>query len=566
MAASEYWSRIAARRLGRRTMLRGAAIGGAGLAGAALIGCGGSDSTSSGDTAGTKKPDASAPAVVAAPRAGGRLNYVIAGDPPSFDLHQESTNYVNHVAAPAYNQLVQVDPMVKNGIETPQAIIPDLAKSWEITPDGQTYVFHLVPNAKFHDGTPFTSADVKASLERQQNPPPKVSAVRQGQLEAIASITTPDASTVTLKMARPVSSLSLLPILGQGWMAMYSKKDIDAGLDFKLKVNGTGPYRFKNYTRGNVVVLDKNPDYWVKDRPYLDGVSIYIVPDASTKVANVQSGQLQLAEVSVTDMKSLQKALGDKAIYQNVASYGFSTMNFGGRKPWDDIRVRRAIVMAHNKDDYVTVVQTGDGHVGGYMSYGGYWALPEEDLRKVPGYEKFADKSITEARKLLDAAGVPNGFETTVLTRLGSENLSTFIVDQLSKIGIKAKLDIQESTPAYDNMLKRNFDLGPWGHAYAVDDPDAVFAEFYTTKAPRNYSALGTPEVDDLFLKQSVEQDPKKRLELVHQLESASMGLYGKMILAWGGTHSVSTKQLNGWVLHNSLYNNQRFEGVWLSA
>ena len=169
------------------------------------IGCGGSDTTSATATkapAGAAATSATGGAVASAGKPGGRLHLISTGDPPSFDLHQESTSATNYVTSLAYNQLVKMDPLV--GIETPKSVVADLATSWEIAPDGQTYVFHLVPNAKFHDGTPMTSADVKASFERQKNPPKDlILPPRQGQLDPIKTIETPDNYTVTLKLGRP---------------------------------------------------------------------------------------------------------------------------------------------------------------------------------------------------------------------------------------------------------------------------------------------------------------------------------------------------------------------------
>src|SRR5207244_8864911 len=130
-----------------------------------------------------------------------------------------------------------------------------------------TYTFKMVQNAKFHDGTPFVAADVQASLQRQITPPKELlGPPRQGQLAVISKMETPDNYTLKMSMKQPVSPLSMLPILAQGWMVVYSKKDIDANFDFKKNINGTGPHRFKGYDRGNKVTYEHNKDYFVKNR------------------------------------------------------------------------------------------------------------------------------------------------------------------------------------------------------------------------------------------------------------------------------------------------------------
>jgi peptide/nickel transport system substrate-binding protein len=413
---------------------------------------------------------------------------------------------------------------------------------------------------------------VKASYERQQKPPKSLATAPRGdQLKPIVSMQTPDKYTLVLKMGRPVSALSMLPILAQGWMAIYSEKDIVADFDFKKKVNGTGPYIQKSYERGNKVVFDKNKDYFVKDRPYLDGMTVYIVPDASTSLANFQSGQIDYRGLNVTEFGSMQKALGDKIEIQTVSSYGYEVINFNSqKKPWSDARVRRAVAMAVNRDDYIKVIGQGEGRPGGYHVDGGYWAISSDELLKIPGYEKANANTIAEARKLLDAAGVPNnsGPEVDLLTRAGSsfEPLSIFIVDQLQKVGIKSKVNIQETATAYDRLRTRDFDLCPWSHGFALDDPDALWAEFYVTGAPRNYSELSTKAIDELFLKQSSEQDQKKRLELVKELQRISIPEYGKVIMAHSQGRHAQWKKVMDHVAHASTYNNRRWESVWLNA
>jgi peptide/nickel transport system substrate-binding protein len=565
---SGYWARSGRRRVSRRVVLRGAAAGAAGIAAAALVGCGADEEEGAGP-ASPATPAGTSPAVTggqpSAAKSGGTLNYLIGGDPPNLDHHANSTYLVNHAINEGYNQLLQMDPAVAD--EAPTAVIPDLAESWEIADDGMTYTFSLVKNAKYHDGTAFTSEDVEASMDRVKNPPSGVPSPRQGQIEPIETIETPDAHTVVFKLNRPMSSLSLLPILAQGWMSIYSAKDIAADFDFSKGINGTGPFRFKEYQRGNRVVWEKNADYHVEGRPYLDGITVFVIPDSSTRLANFQSGALHVSDLlSVKDSETMQRELGDKVTLHNIPGYGFSTINFGQRDPWFDERVRQAISMAHNRDDFVKIVQQGEGRMGGYLSPGGFWALTEEETLELPGYERYSEATVSEARKLLDAAGVADGFETTILTRNISENLSLFIQDQLAKVGIKATPQVLESAAAYDALNQRNFDLAPWGHAYAVDDPDAVFAEFYITDAPRNYSEISTPGIDDLFLKQSMEQDQEQRQEMVRELQRIALPKGGKVILGWSNRRGGAWNQVKDWLLHSSNYNNQRWENVWLDA
>lgn len=165
---------------------------------------------------------------------------------------------------------------------------------------------------------------------------------------------------------------------------------------------------------------------------------------------------------------------------------------------------------------------------------------------------------------LLDAAGVPEGFESTILTRNISQDLSLYIAQMAAEIGIAMTLDVQESASAYDRLNTRNFDLAPWGHGYALDDPDALFGEFYITGASRNYSELSTPEIDDLYLQQSVERDVERRAELAQQMEIAALGQYGKIVTSWSSTRELRWSHVKNRIKHPSTYNNVRWEDVWL--
>lgn len=558
-----YWSR----RWPRRTVLRGVGLAGAGLAGAALVGCGGDDDEPAATTEATAGSAGTGTGgeTTANIKTGGRLALAQSSEPPEFDMHHSSTTGTCFVTSMCYNQLIRFDPEI--GDENPEAVIGDLAESWEISPDGQTYTFHLQPGVKFHDGTPFTAADAKASYNRQIDPPETlINPPRSSQLQIIASMDTPDDQTLVMNMSRPVSSLSMLPILAQGWMTMYSQKDIEGGFDFKLNVNGTGPYLMTEYQQGAKVLHDKNPDYWVKDQPYLDGVDVFIVPDASTMLANFQGGQLHYYAPTLEALDQLQNTLGDKVTTGISNSIGYDCLNYGNREPWTDVRVRQAVSMAYDREAAVEILDFGHGMASGYMQRWGYWALSEEELHAIPGYEKYGPDTIAEARKLLDAAGVPATMDGTILVRQGFyEDLCLFMQDQLSRLGINVKLDIQETASAYDIMSKRDFDLTPWGHGMALDDPDAIFAEFYLPGSPRNYSQISSPEIEDAYLTQSQEQDPERRRELVRDLQQLAMALHGKSIFTTGEKRQTIWNYVKGFTpTHVSSYNAVRWQETWL--
>ena len=186
-------------------------------------------------------PDAVAAAET--PRRGGVLLAAIGADPPSLDAHQENTFACIQLVAPLYNLLVQIDPY------SYPKVIGDLATEWKISPDGLTYTFKIRPGVKFHDGSPLTAADIKATYDKIVFPPDGVRSVRKNAYTAVTKVEAPDAGTVVFKLKFP--SASLLDNLASPWNVIFPKKYLDKDPNyFKTSVMGSGPFKFKNYTRG----------------------------------------------------------------------------------------------------------------------------------------------------------------------------------------------------------------------------------------------------------------------------------------------------------------------------
>src|SRR5574341_31077 len=193
------------------------------------------------------------------PRRGGILLAVIGAEPPSLDPHQEGTFANIQLVAPLYSTLLQFDPL-----DFPK-IIGDVATEWKIAPDGRTYTCKVRQGIRFHDGLTLTAADVKASYDKIISPPPGVISFRKSSFTAVERVEAPDAGTVIFKLKFP--SASLLPNLASPWNVIFPKKYLDQDPNyFKTHVVGSGPFKFKSYTRGATLEGARNPDYFVKDR------------------------------------------------------------------------------------------------------------------------------------------------------------------------------------------------------------------------------------------------------------------------------------------------------------
>ena len=259
---------------------------------------------------------AATPTTVAAqdvPRRGGVLLAAIGADAPGLDPHQEQTFATLQPVAPLYSTLLQIDPYRYPNV------IGDVASEWTIAADGLTYTFKLHPGIRFHDGSPLTAADVKASYDKILFPPEGVRSIRKHHYSAVASVEAPDPGTVVFKLKFP--SASLLTNLASPWNVIYPKKYLDKDPNyFKTNVVGSGPFKFKSYTRGSTFEGERNPDYFVKDRPYLDGYKFFISTETSVRAAAVRSGRahIEFRDLPLSEADAIKKQLGDKVVVQQT--------------------------------------------------------------------------------------------------------------------------------------------------------------------------------------------------------------------------------------------------------
>jgi peptide/nickel transport system substrate-binding protein len=247
------------------------------------------------------------------PRYGGTLLAVIGADPPSLDPHQESTFATMQLVAPLYSTLLQFDPN-----EYPK-IVGDVATEWKISDDGLTYTFKIHKGIKFHDGSLMTAADVKATYDKIVFPPSGVRSVRRKAYTAVEKVEAPNDGTVVFRLKFP--SASLLANLASPWNVIYPKKYLEQDPNYFMKnVVGSGPFKFKAYMRGSTFEGVRNPDYFVRGRPYLDGYKFFISPETSVRAAALRSGRayIEFRNLPLSEVEGIKKQLGDHVVVQQT--------------------------------------------------------------------------------------------------------------------------------------------------------------------------------------------------------------------------------------------------------
>ena len=500
------------------------------------------------------------------PRRGGVLLAVIGADPPSLDPHQEQTFATLQLMAPLYSTLLQIDPY------SYPKIIADAATEWKIAPDGLTYTFKIRQGIRFHDGSPLTAADVKATYDKIVFPPDGVRSIRKNAYTAVASIEAPDPSAVVFKLKFP--SASLLSNLASPWNVIYPKRHLDRDPNyFKTNVVGSGPFKFKSFTRGSTFEGERNPDYFIKDRPYLNGYKFFISPETSVRAAAVRSGRayIEFRDLPLAEVEAIRKQLGDKVVVQQTPMVGLFGIAINNTvKPFTDVRVRKALTLGFDRYTAGKVLfpLTGLRDVGGLMRPGTEWAMPEAELQKLPGFGKDIEKNRAEAKRLLAEAGYPNGFKVILKNRnvkTPYQDFAVFAIQEWRKIGIEAEHRPLETAAWYtDGRDTGNFELIVSPTADFMDDAD-LFMNRYTTGASQNWGRYSNPGIDDLFSRQARTLDPAERKKQVIDIQKIVLENAYYMPGLWWVRHVVHWAKVKNYVAPPSHFTNQKLQDVWLA-
>jgi len=500
------------------------------------------------------------------PRRGGVLLAAIGADAPSLDPHQEQTFATLQPVSPLYSTLLQVDPHAY------PKVIGDLATDWKISADGLTYTFTLRQGVRFHDGSPLTSADVKASYDKILRPPEGVRSIRQNHYSAVASVEAPQPYTVMFKLKFP--SASLLANLASPWNVIFPKKYLDKDPNyFKSNVVGSGPFRFKSYTRGSSFEGERNPDYFIKDRPYLNGYKFFISTETSVRAAAVRSGRayIEFRDLPQSEVDAIRKQLGDKVVVQSTPFViHFDVALNNTVKPFTDVRVRKALSLAIDRYTAGRVLNglTGLRDVGGLTRPGTEWSLPPAELEKFPGFGRDAEKNRAEAKRLLAEAGFPNGFKLVLKNRnikLPYQDWAVYVIQEWRKIGVEAEHRPLETAAWYaDGRDQGSFEAMVFPTGAFIDDPDQLLAP-YTTGSPQNWARFSNPAVDDLYSRQARALDPAERRKLVMELQRIMLDNAYYIPGLWWSRNVVHWAKVKNWVAPPSHFTNQKLQDVWLS-
>jgi peptide/nickel transport system substrate-binding protein len=444
--------------------------------------------------------------LLAAAKKDGVLNVLVQPEPPGLMLGITQNGPTQLIAGNIYEGLLRYDDKL-----TP---LPSLATSWTVNKEGTLYTFKLKPNVTWHDGKPFTSADVVFSADVFLR---KTHARFRANLDAVESIRAVDPLTVEFKLKYPFSPF--LGIFETGTMPMLPKH-VYEGTDFAANPAnatpiGTGPFKFKEWVKGSYILLVANDNYHVKDAPLIGSVYFHVIPDAASRAAAFESGKIDIVPggaVEYFDVVRLAKLPGAQVTtkgWEFFAPHSWLWLN-NRKAPMDNIKFRQAVMFAIDREAMAKIAWHGFAKpaTGPFNSNIKFHST---DVAKYP-------RNVATAKKLLAESGY-KGEPLKLLPLPYGETWSRqaeILRQNLAQVGIKVDLVATDVAGWNQRLNEWDYDLA-FTYVYQYGDPALGVARNYTSAniakgSPfNNVEGYSNPKVDTLFTAGAREIDPEKR-------------------------------------------------------
>ncbi len=505
-----------------------------------------------------------------AQKSGGILKSTHRDNPPSASPHEEATSGTQTPFMAVFNNLVMFKQDER--INSMENIVPDLAKSWAWNADKTALTFVLNEGVKWHDGKPFTSADVKCTwdLLTEKRPEKLRKNPRQAWYSNLDNVTTNGDYEVTFNLKR--TQPAFIALLAAGYSPVYSCHVPPA----KMRTHpiGTGPFKFVAMKMNESIKLTKNKEYFKPGLPYLDGIEYTIIKSPATRNLAFVAGNFDMTygyDLTPQLMEDV-KSQDPNAVCELVTAAGAGNLIVNrDSPPFDNAEIRRAMALTIDRASFNTIIGRGTNRDGGAMlpPPEGVWGLPPEMLKTLPGYDPDVAKNRAEARKIMEAQGY--GPEKRLPIRVATRNVGVYkdpgvlLIDQLREIYMDATLETIETANWFGMVARKDYQVGMNLTASGVDDPDAMFFENYACGSERNYTGYCNPELEKLFVQQSMMSDQEARKKLVWeidmklQLDGARPIIYH---FQWATCWHPYVHGLK--MMTNSMYNGWRLEEVWM--
>jgi peptide/nickel transport system substrate-binding protein len=425
---------------------------------------------------------------------GGSLTIAQGVEPPGLDPTTATSAAIPRVV---YGNLLE--GLVR--IERDGKIVPALTSDYKVSRDGKEYTFMLKKGVKFHDGKLFDAEDVKFTFERLMDPKTNIPNIKY--YREIESVEAADSHTVRFKL-KNANSMFLFN-LARPDSIIINKQTADR---LKTAPVGTGPFKFVEWVRGDRILLAKFEEYHRKGFPYLDRVTFKFIGDQSAQIASLKAGDVDVIgyDVSPENALLLEKDPKFKVLNGYTTTEVILSTNHT-RKPFDDVRVRRAMAHAIDRSALIKGAMSGYGTpIGSHVDPGNPYYV---DLTNTYPYNP------DRAKQLLKESGYPNGFDAVIKLPerfVYARRTGEIVADMLSKVGIRLKIELTEWGQWIDRVFKNaDFDLTVIGHSEPFD------IDIYAN--PKYYFRYDNPKFQETLKKTEMEPDPKIRRDLYVTLQ-----------------------------------------------
>ena len=462
-----------------------------------------------------------------AQKSGGTVVYLVQPEPPSLASYLSTSGPIGLVAPKIYEGLLDYD----NDLN----IVPALAKSFEVSADGKTVTFELQEGVTWHDGKPFTSADVEFTVMEVLK---KVHPRGPNSFREVTSIDTPQPNVAVFHLANPAPYM--LRALS-GYESPIVPKHLLEGQDVRsadLANNpvGTGPFKFVEWKKGQFVRLEKNENYWKPGLPYIDRLVGRFIPDASTRTAAMENGEVMygaygaipnIDAVRLRDTDGFSVTTEGYSMINPVSLIEFNTT----QAPFDNPAVRKAVSLALDREFLIENIWFGYGKPATSALSSNFSAtgLYKDGL---PNYKSNAN--VDEAKKILDDAGIAPGADgvrakaVLDLIPYGEDwrRAGEYMKQALAPIGIDVELRY-EDVPTWLKRIYHNYDFSMnVNYFYQLPDPVLGVHRHYGTDQIRqgthfvNSSRYSNPKLDELLSAGAQEADADKRTAIYGDIQN----------------------------------------------
>jgi peptide/nickel transport system substrate-binding protein len=504
------------------------------------------------------------------PKSGGVLRIYQRDSPASASLLEEATISANVPFMAIFNNLILFDQ--NKPTNSDQTIVPELATAWAWSDDHLRLTFTLRDGVTWHDGKPFTAADVKCTfaLLRETGTDRLRRNPRKLWYANVAEVSTNGDREVSLRLTRPQPSL--LAMLASGDSPIYPCH-VNAA---RMRTNpiGTGPFKLAEFRQNEVIRLVRNTNYWKPGRPYLDGIELPIITNRATAMLAFVAGKLDMTfptEVTLPTLRDIKREAPRAICHFGPTNLSENVIINRERPPFNDADVRRAMALAIDRHAFASILFEGQADTGSVLlpTPSGIWGMPEEMKRTLLGFDPDVAKNRTEARAIMERRGY--GPQKRIPVKVSIRNLAVYrdpaiiLIDHLKEIYIDGELDPIETSLWFPKLARKNYVIGLNITANAIDDPDQAFYENFACGSERNYSQYCNPELEKKFDLQSAEFDLAKRRLLVWDIDRNLHDDVARPIILHMHGGTCWQPRVQGYVpMVNSSLNGYRFEDVWL--